>query len=240
MTTDLDDKRDKDYTPVALVAGLSKVFPGPPTVVALQPCTFSIHRGEYVAITGPSGSGKTTLLSLLGLLDVPTSGRYELDGVDIAGLSDQRRSAMRAKRIGFVFQAFHLLGYRTVLDNVELGLLYQGIHHGQRRARAAAVIDQIGLTPRRDALCSQLSGGEKQRVAIARTLVREPSLVLCDEPTGNLDTATTAHILALLDELHARGLTIVVITHDPTIAALAERHLFISDGRLTETAPFHA
>lgn len=231
---------DASGDPVVEVEGLSKVFPGPPPVAALQPCTFRIDRGEYVAITGASGSGKTTLLSLLGLLDVPTSGRYVLDGVDVAGLSDRRRSAVRAKRIGFVFQSFHLLGYRTVIDNVELGLLYQGVPKRDRRRRADEVIAQVGLAHRRNALCSRLSGGEKQRVALARTLVREPALVLCDEPTGNLDTATTAQILALLEDLHTRGLTIVVITHDPSIAALAERNLVISDGVLTEAATVDA
>lgn len=214
--------------------GLARTFPGPPAVVALQPCSFTIRRGEYVAITGASGSGKTTLLSLLGLLDVPTGGRYLLDGVDVAALSDRRRSAVRARRIGFVFQAFHLIGYRSVLDNVELGLLYQGVPKRERRARALEVIEHVGLAHRRHALCSRLSGGEKQRVAIARTLVREPSLVLCDEPTGNLDSGTTAQILGLLDALHDAGLTIVIITHDPSIAAHAERNLIISDGVLTE------
>jgi len=231
---------DTAHDTVVEVEGLSKVFPGPPPVAALQPCTFRIQRGEYVAITGASGSGKTTLLSLLGLLDVPSGGRYVLDGVDVAGLSDRRRSAVRANRIGFVFQAFHLLGYRTVADNVELGLLYQGVPKRERRSRAADVIDQVGLGHRRDALCSHLSGGEKQRVALARTVVRQPALVLCDEPTGNLDTTTTAQILSLLEDLHARGLTIVIITHDPAIAALAERNLVISDGVLTEAAPAHA
>lgn len=220
--------------------GLARTFPGPPEVVALRPCSFTIARGEYVAITGASGSGKTTLLSLLGLLDVATAGRYVLDGVDVAGLSDRRRSAVRARRIGFVFQAFHLLGYRSVLDNVELGLLYQGIPKRHRRARALDVVDQVGLGHRTHALCSRLSGGEKQRVAIARTLVRRPSLVLCDEPTGNLDTATSGQVLGLVDELHQAGLTIVIITHDPTIAARAQRNLTISDGTLTEPARVHA
>jgi putative ABC transport system ATP-binding protein len=219
---------------VATVEGLSRVFPGPPAVTALQPCSFQIRRGEYVAVTGASGSGKTTLLSLLGLLDVPTAGRYVLDGIDTASLSDRRRSAVRARRVGFVFQAFHLLGYRNVVDNVEMGLLYQGVPKHRRRERALAIIDHVGLASRRDALCSVLSGGEKQRVAIARTLVREPALVLCDEPTGNLDTATAAQVLGLLDELHAQGLTIVMITHDPAIARLAERNLVISDGVVTE------
>lgn len=226
-----------DGEPVVIVDGLSKVYPGPPEVAALQACSFTIHRGEAVAITGASGSGKTTLLSLLGLLDTPTAGRYVLDGVDVAGLSDRQRSAVRAKRIGFVFQAFHLLGYRSVVDNVELGLLYQGIPRRERRRRANDVVAQVGLQHRRHQLCSRLSGGEKQRVAIARTLIRQPSLVLCDEPTGNLDTATTDQVLQLLDELHERGLTIVVITHDPQIAARAERNLRISDGVLTEPGP---
>jgi putative ABC transport system ATP-binding protein len=225
---------------VVVVEDLSRVFAGPPPVAALTPCTFSIDRGDYVAVTGASGSGKTTLLSLLGLLDVPTTGRYLLDGDDVAGLSDRERSAVRAHRIGFVFQAFHLLGYRSVTDNVELGLLYQGIPKRQRRNLANDVVDRVGLSHRRHALCARLSGGERQRVAIARTLVREPSLVLCDEPTGNLDSVTTAQVLGMLDELHAGGLTIVVITHDPAVAALAERNLVIADGVLTEPGQTHA
>ena len=234
MTIDRGDGASPHDDVVVEADGLARVFPGPPPVTALRPCSFTIRRGEYVAITGASGSGKTTLLSLLGLLDIPSAGRYLLDGVDVAGLSDRRRSAVRARRIGFVFQAFHLIGYRTVLDNVELGLLYQGIPKRQRRTRALAVVEQVGLAHRRYALCSRLSGGEKQRVAIARTLVREPSLVLCDEPTGNLDSGTTAQVLSLIDELHRAGLTIVVITHDPAIAAHAQRNLVISDGILTE------
>lgn len=225
-----------DDKPVVAADRLTKTFPGPPPVTALHECSFTIHRGEYVAITGASGSGKTTLLSLLGLLDVPTSGCYILDGVDVAALSDRGRSALRAQRIGFVFQAFHLVGYRSVLDNVELGLIYQGIPKRFRRARATDVIDQVGLTDRTHALCSRLSGGESQRVAIARALVREPALVLCDEPTGNLDTGTTAQVLGLVHELHASGLTIVVITHDPGIARLSQRNLVISDGVLNEPA----
>ena len=225
---------------VVVVDGLAKVFPGPPPVTALQPCSFAIARGEYVAVTGASGSGKTTLLSLIGLLDNPTAGRYSLDGIEVGDLDDRARSAVRARRIGFVFQAFHLLGYRTVVDNVELGLLYQGVPKRQRQARAHSVIEQVGLTHRRHALCSTLSGGEKQRVAIARTLVRDPALMLCDEPTGNLDTATTDQVLALLDDLHQRGMTILIITHDPDIAALAERNLIISDGLLTEPGRAHA
>ena len=221
-------------TDVVDVDGLSKTFVGPPDVTALRPATFRIQRGEYVAITGASGSGKTTLLSLLGLLDTPTAGSYRLDGIDVARLDDRARSGVRATQIGFVFQAFHLIGYRTVLDNVELGLVYQAMPRGERRRRAIEVIEQVGLGHRTYALCSTLSGGEKQRVAIARSLVRDPALMLCDEPTGNLDTATTDQILALLDDLHQRGLTIVVITHDPMIAAGAQRRLTITDGTVTE------
>lgn len=218
------------------VEGLARTFPGPPPLEALRPCSFTICRGEYVAITGASGSGKTTLLSLLGLLDVPTAGTYTLDGVDVAGLSDRQRSAMRARRIGFVFQAFHLIGYRSVRDNVELGLVYQGIPKRRRGVRAQEVIEQVGLGRRADALCSQLSGGEKQRVAIARSLIREPSLVLCDEPTGNLDTTTARQVLTLVDTLHAGGLTVVVVTHEADVAARAQRNLLMSDGLVTESA----
>lgn len=219
------------------VEGLSKIFPGPPEVAALQPCTFAIQAGEFVAVTGPSGSGKTTLLSLLGLLDVPSAGRYLLDGFDVAELSDRDRAGVRARRIGFVFQAFHLVGYRSVLDNVELGLLYQGIAKRDRRVQALEVIERVGLTSRMNGLCSQLSGGEKQRVAIARALVRRPALVLCDEPTGNLDTANSEAILDALGELNGEGLAVVVITHDPTVAARASRHLALSDGQLVEREP---
>lgn len=225
---------------VVVVDGLTKTFPGPPPVTALHPCSFTIRRGDYTAITGASGSGKTTLLSLLGLLDTPTGGRYFLDGTDVAELDDRERSDVRAHRIGFVFQAFHLVSYRSVLDNVELGLLYQGIPKRQRRTRAIDVIEHVGLTHRRDALCATLSGGEKQRVAIARTLVRHPALVLCDEPTGNLDTTTTGQILELLDALHDAGMAIVVITHDPAIAAGAQRQLTISDGVVNERENFRA
>ncbi|HQZ34281.1 MAG TPA: ABC transporter ATP-binding protein [Ilumatobacteraceae bacterium] len=221
-------------TVVVRVEGLSKVFLGPPEVTALQPCDFQVGTGEFVAITGPSGSGKTTLLSLLGLLDAPTAGRYVLDGLDVAELSDNDRAGVRARRIGFVFQAFHLVGYRTVLENVELGLLYHGTPKRERRQRALEVIDRVGLTGRKNGLCSQLSGGEKQRVAIARTLIRKPALMLCDEPTGNLDTVNSDTILSTLEELHAEGMTVVVITHDQAVAARAQRNLLIRDGVLTE------
>lgn len=221
-------------TPVVDVDALTKHYPGPPPVTALHPSTFQIHTGDYVAITGPSGSGKSTLLSLLGLLDEPTSGRYRLDGIDVADLNDRRRAAIRAHKIGFVFQAFHLIGYRSVLDNVQLGLTYQGVNRRERRQRALDVIEHVGLGHRTHALCSTLSGGERQRVAIARVLIRQPALVLCDEPTGNLDTTTSGQVLDLIEQLHYEGLTIVVITHDPDTARRAQRNLTITDGHLTE------
>lgn len=221
-------------TLVVDVDALTKAYPGPPPIVALQPTTFQIRTGEYIAITGPSGSGKSTLLSLLGLLDEPTAGHYRLDGIDVADLNDRKRAAIRAHKIGFVFQAFHLIGYRSVIDNVQLGLTYQGVARRERRRRALDVIEHVGLTHRTHALCSTLSGGERQRVAIARVLIRQPALVLCDEPTGNLDTTTSNQVLDLLEQLHYEGLTIVVITHDPDTARRAQRNLTITDGHVTE------
>lgn len=219
---------------VVSVVQLSKSYPGPPPVTALQPCSFTINRGDYMAITGPSGSGKSTLLALLGLLDEPSTGQYWLDGDNVANLNDRQRAAIRAHKLGFVFQAFHLIGYRSVLDNVQLGLTYQGIGRRDRRRKALDVIQQVSLSHRTHALCSTLSGGERQRVAIARVLIREPSLVLCDEPTGNLDTATSIQVLDLIERLHQDGLTIVMITHDPDTAQRAQRRLVITDGHLTE------
>lgn len=224
-------------TPAVSVRGIERRFPGPPEVVALAPCDFDVEHGDFVAITGPSGSGKTTLLSLLGLLDTPTAGSYRLDGVDTASLTDRQLTSLRAHRIGFVFQAFHLVGYRSVADNVELGLTYQGVNRRQRRRTALEVIDQVGLTHRRDALCTTLSGGEKQRVAIARSLIRHPTLMLCDEPTGNLDTTTSNQVLDLIEQVHLQGVTVVMITHDPDVANRATRRLTIVDGHVAEHAP---
>lgn len=220
--------------PAVEAEGLSKTFAGPPEVTAVRDATFTIEAGEYVALTGVSGSGKTTLLSLLGLLDTPSAGTYVLNGTDVSELGDGERAAVRAHDIGFVFQAFHLVGYRSVVDNVELGLTYQGIGRRDRHRRATEVIEQVGLGHRAEAMCSTLSGGEKQRVAIARTLIRRPALVLCDEPTGNLDSVTSAQILDHIEQLHNDGLTIMMITHDPTVAARADRHLTIDDGVVAE------
>jgi putative ABC transport system ATP-binding protein len=216
--------------PVVEMRGITKTYAAHPPVLALRECDLRIDRGEYVAIMGPSGSGKSTLLNVLGLLDEPSTGEYRLDGEPTAGLSERARSGLRAYLIGFVFQAFHLVGYRTAVENVETGLLYQKVGRRQRQRRAVEVLGQVGLTERMWATPTQMSGGERQRVALARALVRRPALVLCDEPTGNLDTATGAQVLDLIDELHREGLTVVVITHDPEVATRSQRVVEIRDG----------
>jgi putative ABC transport system ATP-binding protein len=227
--------------PVIELRGLARTYPGPPPVPALQPASLVIEAGDYVAVTGPSGSGKSTLLHLLGLLDAPTAGSYLLDGLDTGALRDGDRSALRGRRIGFVFQAFHLLPYRTVLENVQLALLYNQTPRASRTQAAAAALEAVGMGPRLGALPTTLSGGESQRVAIARALVNQPSLLLCDEPTGNLDSQNAAALMSLLDQLNADGFTIVVITHDGAVAAHASRSVAISDGQLSEgTGTDHA
>ncbi len=213
-------------------AGLT--YPGPPPVPALLPCDLTVRRGEYVTIVGPSGSGKSTFLNIAGLLDTPTHGAYLLDGINTTSIKDKERTTLRGSRIGFVFQAFHLLEHRSARENVELAMIYQRVPRPQRRARADAALVRVGLGHRLDALPTRLSGGERQRVAIARALVTEPSLLLCDEPTGNLDTATAESVLELLDQLHLDGATIVAITHDPQVAARGQRTVTIRDGRLTD------
>jgi putative ABC transport system ATP-binding protein len=220
--------------PVIELRGIARTYPGPPPVAALRPADLVIGAGDYVAVTGPSGSGKSTLLHLLGLLDVPTGGRYLLDGLDTSALNDKDRSALRGRRIGVVFQAFHLLAYRTALENVMLAQLYNQTPRADRVTAAAAALEAVGLGHRLDALPTTLSGGECQRVAIARALVNSPALLLCDEPTGNLDSASAAALMAVLDQLNASGYTIVVITHDGAVAAHARRTIAISDGVLSE------
>ena len=220
--------------PVVELRGVSRTYPGLAPVEALKPTDLLVGRGDYVAVMGPSGSGKSTMLNVLGLLDGPTVGDYLLDGQPTAGLSESARADVRAFRIGFVFQSFQLISYRSAVDNVVLGLLYQRVKPRERRRRAIEVLERLGLGHRLWATPPELSGGERQRVAIARALVRRPALVLCDEPTGNLDSVTALQILDLLDQLHGDGMTIIVITHDPTVAARAQRTVTICDGILAE------
>ena len=221
-------------TPVVEMIGISRSFPGPPPVHAVREVDLTIWPGEYVSIVGPSGSGKSSLLHLLGLLDRPDAGEYRLDGVNVAGLAERRRAELRSERIGFVFQAFHLLAHRTVLENVSLSMLYQRVPRRERAVRARQALERVGLAHRMEFAPVTLSGGEQQRVAIARALVTNPSLLLADEPTGNLDSANAAAILDVFDELHAQGLTLAVITHSDEVSQRAQRQVRIVDGRLTE------
>jgi putative ABC transport system ATP-binding protein len=194
-----------------------------------------LYRGDYVTIAGRSGSGKSTLLNVLGLLDRQTAGSYELDGADVGQASEAQRSAVRGRRIGFVFQDFHLIAHRSALENVTIAQLYNRTPRSSRTSNAAAVLTRVGLAHRLDALPTTMSGGERQRVAIARAIVNEPSLLLCDEPTGNLDSTTAESVLALLDTLMATtDVTIVMITHDDEVARRGNRHLRMFDGMVTE------
>jgi putative ABC transport system ATP-binding protein len=218
--------------PVLDVENVSKSYAGEPPVQALRQVSLTIGSGELVGIVGPSGSGKTTLLQLIGTLDRPTSGRVRITGLDVATMADEDVAYLRATRIGFVFQQFFLAEHSTVLDNVADGLLYAGIPIRQRRERALDALDLVALAERRDARPTQLSGGQRQRVAIARALVGRPAIVLADEPTGNLDQATGQSILALIDQLHEVGSTIVVVTHDRAVAERMPRKVEILDGRI--------
>jgi putative ABC transport system ATP-binding protein len=211
---------------------VTKSYPAEPSVVALDGVSFSVGEGELVAIVGPSGSGKSTLLHLMGTLDRPTSGAVRITGLDAAQLSDRELSALRAHRIGFVFQQFFLAEHATVLENVADGLLYAAVPASARRAAAAEALARVGLSHRARFRPSQLSGGERQRVAIARALVGRPAIVLADEPTGNLDSATGQAIMALIQALHDEGATIAVITHDRDLASRLPRQVEMLDGRI--------
>jgi len=202
-------------------------------VPVLSAIDIELAAGEWVAILGPSGSGKSTLLNILGLLDRPDAGIYELAGEDVSDLGDTRRAAIRNQRIGFVFQSFNLLPRTSALENVATPLLYRGLRRAARLARARATLEGVGLGEQLDYDPTQLSGGQLQRVAIARALVGEPALLLADEPTGNLDTQSGSEVLDLFAELHRAGSTVLMITHDPVVAARAERRLLLDGGRLT-------
>jgi putative ABC transport system ATP-binding protein len=215
------------------LAGVGRTFPGDPPVEVLRGIDLRIEGGEFVAVVGPSGSGKSTLLNILGLLIAPSTGRYLLDGLDTGDATGRQAAALRAARLGFVFQGFNLLPHLTVAENTSLGGLYLGLSARERRERALRLLDRVGLGHRVGARPATLSGGERQRAAIARALVAEPSLLLADEPTGNLDTANAAAVLDLFADLHREGVTIAMITHDPAIAARAGRSVSIIDGRLS-------
>jgi putative ABC transport system ATP-binding protein len=216
--------------PVLEVEEVTKIYPGEPPVEALRGVTLNVGQGELVGIAGPSGSGKTTLLQLMGTLDRPTGGRVRITELDVATMADDDVSYLRATRIGFIFQQFFLAEHSTVLDNVADGLLYAGVPLEQRRERALDALELVGLAQRPHSRPTQLSGGQRQRVAIARALVGQPAIVLADEPTGNLDQATGQSILALVDELHRAGSTIVVISHDRAVAERMPRKVEILDG----------
>ena len=221
--------------PVLDVRAVTKTYgSGDTEVRALRGIDLTVERGEYVAVMGASGSGKSTLMNILGCLDVPTTGRYLLDGVDASRLGDRQLALVRNRRIGFVFQAFNLIPRTTALENVELPLAYAGLKTAERRRRARAALAMVGLSDREGHEPNQLSGGQQQRVAVARALVTAPALVLADEPTGNLDTKSSADVLTVLDRLNRTGRTILLITHEYDVAAHARRLIRLVDGLVVQ------
>ena len=223
MTVPLVDLRD-----------ITRSFPGPPEVQALKGVSLTAEAGDYISIVGPSGSGKSTMLNILGLLDRPSVGEYRLAGALTGDLSEDDRAAVRARFIGFVFQSFHLMPRRSVLDNVLMPMLYSGVPRAEREGRAREALERVGLGHRVDFLPGSLSGGERQRVAVARAVVSGPRMLLADEPTGNLDQRTTGEVMRLFEELNDEGLTLIVITHDAGVAQRARRCIRIADGRVSE------
>jgi putative ABC transport system ATP-binding protein len=223
-----------DPAPVIELREVTRSFPGTPEVQALRSVSLRVDEGDYLSIVGPSGSGKSTMLNILGLLDRPSVGEYVLAGTPTRSLDDDDRAAVRARHLGFVFQAFHLMPRRSVLENVMMPMLYSGAPRDEREPRAREALHRVGLDHRLHFRPGVLSGGERQRVAVARAVVTRPRVLLADEPTGNLDRATTHEIMALFEELHADGLTLVLITHDPQVADRASRTVRIADGRVSE------
>ncbi|MEL6593369.1 MAG: ABC transporter ATP-binding protein, partial [Bacteroidota bacterium] len=217
--------------PIISLSNISKVYQmGSTEIHALRDVSLDIHQNQYVAIMGPSGSGKSTLMNILGCLDTPSGGDYYLNGTNVSGMSDADLAHVRNKEIGFVFQTFNLLARSTALDNVSLPLVYAGFSKGQRKKRAAEVLTNVGLGDRIDHKPNELSGGQRQRVAVARALVNDPSIILADEPTGNLDTKTSYEIMGLFGDLHAKGNTIILVTHEEDIAKYAQTVIRLRDG----------
>jgi putative ABC transport system ATP-binding protein len=225
--------------PLLRLRGVAKIYqPDGQEVTGLEDVNLDIQSGDFLAVMGPSGSGKSTLMNILGCLDIPTSGTYEIKGMPVSRLSPEEFARLRNREIGFVFQVFHLLPRYTALRNVELPLLYAGVGREERAQRALSALRAVGLEDRRNHLSNQLSGGQKQKVAIARALVNRPSLLLADEPTGNLDSKSGEELMEILTRLNREGTTIVVVTHDPAIARKAKRVVYIIDGRLMAREEF--
>jgi putative ABC transport system ATP-binding protein len=228
-------REDMNNERFMVLSDVTKVYPmGEAQVQALRGVSLEIKAGEFIAVLGPSGSGKSTIMHILGCLDTPTSGTYHLDGVAIQGLNRNDLAEIRNRRIGFVFQSFHLLPRATACENVELPMVFAGVTAAGRKACAESVLEQVGLRERIKHLPNELSGGERQRVAIARALVNKPSIILADEPTGNLDSRSGAEILGLFENLHAEGRTVILVTHDEAIAKRAHRVIRIFDGKIEQ------
>ncbi len=224
---------DEQYSTFALeLIDVSKIYPGTPPVSALSNVDLIVPQCEFLAIVGASGSGKSTLLHVIGTLTRPSNGRVLINGVDTSGMSDNLLSGIRSTMVGFIFQDFFLLPGFSALENVENGLLYSGVPHAQRREKALAMLERVGLSERVKHLPNEMSGGEQQRVAIARALVNNPSFILADEPTGNLDSQNTQSLMALFNELNADGTTIILITHDMEVARICSRNVILKDGRI--------
>lgn len=225
---------DKKDAIVIRLRDIKKIYKmGGQELAALNGINLDIKRGEFAALMGPSGSGKSTLMNILGCLDRPTIGSYELEGKEVAHLSDDELAMMRNKHIGFVFQNFNLLSRISSLENVALPLVYAGVGASERRKRAQQVLEAVGLGDRAEHMPNELSGGQRQRVAIARALVNNPEIIMADEPTGNLDTKSTKEIMEIFQEMHGRGKTIILVTHEPEIAVCANRQLLVRDGVIT-------